>query len=114
MMCENRLGFLSPGRWASLACVLEVAVPKPGNVHRGADFEDVRLYDFLVSAEILGQTIDEMQTEPVARVIYQVIERTMRTVGTNTNLGLALWLCPLARSIQTRPPASAMMTASCS
>lgn len=99
-MHENRLDFLTPGRWASLACVLEVAVPKPGNVHRGADFAELGLYDFLVSAEILGQTIDEMESEPVAEVIGQVIRRTKDVVRTNTNLGLALLLCPMARAMQ--------------
>ena len=107
MMGEAGLTFLTAGRWASLACLLEVAVPKPGNVHRGADFEDVGLYDFLVSAEILGQTIDELEPVPVAEVIQQAVSRTIQVVETNTNLGLALLLCPLARAIQSEGELSA-------
>ncbi len=33
---------LSIGQCASLACLWEVSAPKPGNVHRGADFDDGR------------------------------------------------------------------------
>ena len=33
-----------------LACLLEVSAPKPGNVHRGADFEDMTFVDFAISA----------------------------------------------------------------
>ncbi len=43
-------GQLGIGQCASLACLLEVAAPKPGNVHRGADFEDMSFEDFLASA----------------------------------------------------------------
>ena len=40
---------LSIGQCASLACLLEVSAPKPGNVHRGADFEDMTFADFAAS-----------------------------------------------------------------
>lgn len=92
---------LSPGRIASLACLLEVAAPKPGNVHRGADFEDVGLIDFMVSAELLGSAIDQQKNESLGRVILNAVEATQKLVGSNTNLGLALLLCPLARSAQS-------------
>ena len=49
---------LSVGRIATLACVLEVTAPKPGNVHRGADFEDVTFSDFLISAVAIGEVFD--------------------------------------------------------
>ena len=92
---------LSPGRIASLACLLEVAAPKPGNVHRGADFEDVGLVDFMVSAELLGATIDQKSNESLGEMILNVVEATRKHVGSNTNLGLALLLCPLGRSAQS-------------
>ena len=41
---------LTIGQCATLACTWEVATPKPGNVHRGADFEDLTFLDFLTSA----------------------------------------------------------------
>ncbi|MEE3219413.1 MAG: triphosphoribosyl-dephospho-CoA synthase, partial [Planctomycetota bacterium] len=40
----------SIGQCATLACLWEVTIPKPGNVHRGADFEDLTFADFLASA----------------------------------------------------------------
>ncbi len=89
--------FISPGRLASIACLLEVCAPKPGNVHRGADFDDVGFEDFVVSAEMLGAVIDANLTLPVGEVILRVVKATRAHVGTNTNLGLALMLCPLAR-----------------
>ena len=89
--------FISPGRLASIACLLEVCAPKPGNVHRGADFDDVGFEDFVVSAEVLGAVIDANLTLPVGEVILRVVKATRAHVGTNTNLGLALMLCPLAR-----------------
>ena len=33
----------------ALACLLEATAPKPGNVHRGADFADVTYPEFVVS-----------------------------------------------------------------
>jgi len=39
---------------AQLSCLLEVSAPKPGNVHRGADFEDLTYPDFLVAAALIG------------------------------------------------------------
>ncbi|MEE2825814.1 MAG: triphosphoribosyl-dephospho-CoA synthase, partial [Planctomycetota bacterium] len=91
---------LTPGRLASTACLLEVCAPKPGNVHRGADFEDLVFEDFVVSAELLGAVIDREADAPLGELILQVIRATRAGVGTNTNLGLALLLCPLARCMQ--------------
>lgn len=89
---------LSLGRLASLACHLECAAPKVGNVHRGADFEDVTFYDFLISGEILGEVIDQIPTLSVGRAIYDAVERTQEVVGTNTNLGIVLLMVPLAKA----------------
>jgi triphosphoribosyl-dephospho-CoA synthase len=91
---------LSAGSIATLACCLEVAAPKAGNVHRGADFENLVLEDFLVSATVLGQTIDECLSRSVGETVLTIIERTSILVGTNTNLGMALLLVPLAKAIQ--------------
>lgn len=99
-MTETRL---TPGSIATLACCLEVAAPKPGNVHRGADFENLFLEDFLVSATILGQTIDGSAQESVGKTIRSVVENTQSLVGTNTNLGMALLMVPLAKAIQWNP-----------
>lgn len=79
---------------------MEVSAPKPGNVHRGADFEDLKFEDFVISAEILGQTIDSCRAASIGTTILAVIQATMSAVATNTNLGISLLICPLAKAIQ--------------
>ena len=41
-------------QYVTLACLLEATAPKPGNVHRGADFDDLTFADFLVSGVTIG------------------------------------------------------------
>ena len=85
---------LSVGRIATLACVLEVTAPKPGNVHRGADFEDVTFSDFLISAVAVGEVFDRNSLS-IGQAILQAVQHTEAFVGTNTNLGIVLLLAPL-------------------
>ena len=86
----------SVGRIASIACLLEVCASKPGNVHRGADFEDLTMTDFAISAEIVGQAIDTRQSESVGALVHAITKSTSVVVQSNTNLGIALLLSPLA------------------
>ncbi len=48
-------------RWsrngALLACLWEATAPKAGNVHRGADFEDLTFLDFATSALVIGPAL---------------------------------------------------------
>lgn len=45
-------------RIAQIASVLEVSgYPKPGNVHRTRDFDDMVYEDFLVSGIVIGDTM---------------------------------------------------------
>ena len=62
----------SVGRVASIACLLEVCASKPGNVHRGADFDDLTMTDFAISAEIVGQAIDTRQSESVGALVHAI------------------------------------------
>ena len=39
-----------------LATIMEATAPKPGNVHRGADFEDASYPDFVVAATVIGRS----------------------------------------------------------
>ena len=82
---------------ATLACMLEVAAPKPGNVHRGADFEDVSFVDFATSAVLLGEVIDAHANQPLGQTILEAVRRNEQVVGTNTNLGIVLLIVPLAK-----------------
>jgi triphosphoribosyl-dephospho-CoA synthase len=86
----------SPGRLAQIACLLEVTALKPGNVHRFADFADLHLTDFLLSATAIAEPLDHARAEGVGPSVRRAIEATRRVVGTNTNLGIVLLLAPLA------------------
>jgi len=90
----------SAGRLASLACLLEVCAPKPGNVHRGADFDDVTFEDFVLSAEVLGQVIASSAEKRTGETILNAVRQTRDAVKTNTNLGMVLLIVPLAKALQ--------------
>ena len=87
---------LSPGRLAEIACLLEVTARKPGNVHRGADFGDLRFVDFLLSASAIATPLDRAADEGVGTAVLAAVEATHQIVSTNTNLGMILLLAPLA------------------
>jgi triphosphoribosyl-dephospho-CoA synthase len=88
---------LSIGQCATLACLLEASIPKPGNVHRGADFEDLSLNDFLVSAAAIGPAMDAAAgSDNLGRTVLRAIQATQHLVSSNTNLGIVLLLAPLA------------------
>jgi len=89
---------LSIGQCASLACVIEATAPKPGNVHRGCDFENLNFADFLASAAAIAPAMDAAaQGARVGATALAAIEATRALVGKNTNLGMVLLLAPLAR-----------------
>ncbi len=82
---------------AGLACLLEVTAHKPGNVHRGADFEDLTYLDFATSALAIGPAISAAAAGGQLGVCVRYAASATRTaVGTNTNLGTILLLVPLA------------------
>lgn len=87
---------LSNGACATLACLLEASAPKPGNVHRGADFGDVTYVDFAVSAAVIGPILEQTRQQGVGATVLQAVRATQAVVGTNTNLGTLLLLAPLA------------------
>lgn len=84
------------GQMATLACMLEVNAPKPGNVHRGADFSNLELNDFAVSAMAIGPAFEAAGRSRIGRTILTAVRATRRLADTNTNLGLVLLLAPLA------------------
>ena len=100
MVTENEIK-LTAGQIATLVCQLEVSAVKPGNVHRSADFEDATLIDFLNSGVALGHAIDASldTSHPVGvgQMILSAVKATAWVTNTNTNLGIILLLCPLAR-----------------
>lgn len=86
----------SVGQLATLACQLEVAAPKPGNVHRGADFEDAALQDFLASGVAIGPVMDLAASRSLGVTVRDSVLATRQVAGSNTNLGMILLLAPLA------------------
>ncbi len=103
---KNALQFTA-GQLASWVCQLEVTAPKPGNVHRAADFEDVTLGDFLSSGIALGSAIDAQPASGgIGSMILSAIERTNLVTKSNTNLGMVLLICPLAKLVQRGEPIS--------
>ena len=93
---------------AQIASVLEVSGhPKPGNVHRTQDFEDMVFEDFLVSGIAIGNTMkkaaerglkykDELEKIHLGELIKEAVLETNRWVENNTNLGIIMLLTPLS------------------
>jgi triphosphoribosyl-dephospho-CoA synthase len=69
---------------------------KPGNVHRGADFEDLTFADLATSAVAIGPAFDELAGGRAGRLVLAAVEATRALVSTNTNLGMLLLMAPLA------------------
>src|SRR5690349_11195659 len=94
---------LSIGQCATLACLLEATAPKVGNVHRGADFEDLTFADFAVSAVAIAPAMEAAAENGVGRAVLRAVQATQQLVATNSNLGMVLLLAPLAAVPRTRP-----------
>jgi triphosphoribosyl-dephospho-CoA synthase len=94
---------LETGQLATLACLLEVNAPKPGNVHRSADFEDLQLADFLVSAMAIGPAMQDAPQMGVGQAVLAAVRATRELVQTNTNLGTVLLFAPLAVVPRNQP-----------
>lgn len=90
---------LTVGQCATLACMLEVTAPKPGNVHRGADFIDATYIDFMASAVAIGPAMDAAASGiSVGASVLAAVQATRDVTRTNTNLGTILLLAPLAKA----------------
>ncbi|MCA9054831.1 MAG: triphosphoribosyl-dephospho-CoA synthase, partial [Planctomycetaceae bacterium] len=78
------------------ACRLEALARKPGNVHPEADFGDLTCDDFLASADAAAPWLARSAELGVGRSIEAAIQATRQVVRSNTNLGIALLIAPLA------------------
>lgn len=100
----------STAQCVTMACLWEVSAPKPGNVHRGADFEDVTFSDFATSAVVIGPILAQAAEQGVGAAILAAAQATRETIGSNTNLGMLLLLGPLAAVPPGEPLASGIGT----
>jgi triphosphoribosyl-dephospho-CoA synthase len=87
---------------ATLACLLEVSAEKAGNVTPTRRFADAGFEDFVLSGLAIGPAIGRAAPGRVGRVVYDAVAATRRLTGTNTNLGIALLLAPLAAAWRAR------------
>ncbi|HEV3417985.1 MAG TPA: triphosphoribosyl-dephospho-CoA synthase [Pirellulales bacterium] len=96
----------SIGQCATLACFFEATAPKPGNVHRGADFEDLTYPDLVTSAIVIGPMMENACQRRLGETVLVAVRATRQAVGTNSNLGTILLLAPLAAVPRDEPLAS--------
>ncbi len=85
-------------RAATLACLVEAAVEKPGNVSPTAGFADTTYEDFVASAEAIGPALADAGNAGVGETVLRAVRETRLRVATNTNLGIVLLLAPLAKA----------------
>ncbi|MDR0900511.1 MAG: triphosphoribosyl-dephospho-CoA synthase [Methanobrevibacter sp.] len=97
---------------AQIASVLEVSgYPKPGNVHRTRDFQDMVFEDFLISGVVIGDTIRKaairaceinnsisFKEANLGKFILDGVKETDKWIANNTNLGIIMMLTPIAIS----------------
>jgi triphosphoribosyl-dephospho-CoA synthase len=92
----------SLGLKAQLACLWEVTARKPGNIHRFRDFADTTYLDFAASAAAIAPVLADAQNGSLGEVVFKCVWMTSSVSKSNTNLGIALLLAPLAKA-STRP-----------
>lgn len=88
---------------AQIASALEVSgYPKPGNVHRTRDYDDMEFEDFVISGIVIGDTIREacadvdVENPKLGKYILQAVAETDRWIKNNTNLGIVMMTTPIA------------------
>jgi triphosphoribosyl-dephospho-CoA synthase len=85
-----------------MACLLEAAAPKPGNVHPAAAFPDLSHGDLVAAAGAIGPVFERAGDEPLGSLILDAVRQSRRVTRSNANLGMILAIAPLAAV----PPAS--------
>lgn len=90
-------------KMAQIASALEVSgYPKPGNVHRTRDYEDMVFEDFIISGIVIGDAVREACSEVdienplLGKYILQAVAETDKWINNNTNLGIVMMITPIA------------------
>lgn len=91
---------MTPAENAQLALLLEVAgTPKPGNVDRERDFDDLRFEHFLAGSVGAGSGLRTAEDgAPVGAAFEQAVAGMSQQRGGNTQFGALLLLVPLVRT----------------
>ena len=91
---------MTPAENAQLALLLEVAgTPKPGNVDRERDFEDLRFEHFLAGAVGAGSGLRAAEDgASVGEAFERAVAGMSQQRGGNTQFGALLLLVPLVRA----------------
>ncbi len=87
------------------ACLDEITVLKPGNVHVFADGHGMVVDDFIKSAEAASQVIAQENISVGQRILHAV-NATWDKVGCNTNLGIILLVAPIVHTALQRQSTS--------
>lgn len=95
----SRMPVLGIGAKATLALTWEATAAKPGNVYRGADFEDMTFADMLTAAAAVGQAFGSAPLPPVGELVLEAVRAMRLAVGINTHLGSILLMAPLAHAV---------------
>ena len=88
---------------AQISSALEVSgYPKPGNVHRTRDYDDMVFEDFIISGIVIGDAIREacsdvdVENPKLGKCIADAVRETDRWINNNTNLGIVMMTTPIA------------------
>ena len=84
------------------ACVLDVAVRKPGNVSWDAPGHGMQAAQFIASAEAAADALCQPGAS-VGRRVEAAVAATRAAVGCNTNLGILLLCAPIACAAEQAP-----------
>ena len=79
-------------------CWLDVHSLKPGNVSVYANSKDLKIDDFLSSAQASAEPITHVH-KSLGQRILNAAQATHQMVGTNTNLGIILLIAPLVQAV---------------
>jgi triphosphoribosyl-dephospho-CoA synthase len=93
---------MTPRQAFRLACALDVAVRKPGNVSRASPGHGMDAAQFLRSAEVAAEGLCEPGIGVGPR-IERAVEATLAAVRCNTNLGIVLLCAPIVRAAELAP-----------
>lgn len=96
---------MRPAENAQIALLIEVAgTPKPGNVDRERDLDDLRFEDFLTGAVGAGAGLRAAESDPVGEAFQHAVRGMADRHGRNTQFGALLLLTPLVRAASEDDP----------